>query len=66
MEQEHSDERSIPLGMSRRRLLALGAGGAIGLAALAAYLLYSRIMGIPELPQTVRLLRAALRRGGDA
>jgi hypothetical protein len=38
----------------------------VGLAALAAYLLYSRIMGIPELPQAVRLLRAASRRGGEA
>ena len=45
--------------------LAPNMAGAVGLAALASYLLYSRIMGIPELPQAVRLLRAAVRRGGE-
>jgi putative peptidoglycan lipid II flippase len=33
-----------------------------GLAALAAYLLYSRLLRVPELPQTLDLLRGLLRR----
>lgn len=54
------------IGESPGRLVMLLAGGVVGLVALATYLLYSRIMGIPELPQTLRLLRAAVRRGGEA
>lgn len=54
------------VGDAPGRLVMLLSGGAVGLAALAVYLLYSRIMGIPELPQAVRLLRAASRRGGAA
>ena len=54
------------IGDTPGRLVMLVAGGAVGLAALASYLLYSRIMGIPELPQAVRLLRAASRRGDGA
>jgi len=54
------------IGAAPGRLVMLLAGGAVGLAALASYLLYSRIMGIPELPQAVRLLRAASRRGDGA
>jgi putative peptidoglycan lipid II flippase len=58
---------SDAIGGAPGRLLTLIAGGAVGLAALGVYLLYSRIMGIPELPQAVRLLRAAAsRRGGEA
>lgn len=55
---------SSVIGPAPGRLLMLVASGAVGLAALAAYLLYSRLMGIPELPQALRLLRAALQRGG--
>lgn len=54
------------LGDDPGRLGSLLEGTLIGLAALAIYLLYSRIMRIPELTQTLRLVRAALRRGGDA
>jgi len=54
------------VGVAPGRLAMLVAGGAVGLVALATYLLYSRIMGTPELPQAVRLLRAASRRGGGA
>jgi putative peptidoglycan lipid II flippase len=54
------------IGDTPGRLMTLVAGGVVGLAALATYLLYSRIMGIPELPQAVRLLRAGTRRGGEA
>ncbi len=54
------------IGASPGRIVTLVAASAVGLAALVVYLLYSRIMGIPELPQAVRLLRAALRRGGEA
>ena len=54
------------IGDAPGRLVMLLAGGAVGLAALASYLLYSRIMGIPELPQAVRLLRAGSRRGDGA
>jgi putative peptidoglycan lipid II flippase len=57
---------SSAIGGAPGRLMTLVAGGAVGLAALASYLLYSRIMGIPELPQAMRLLRAASRRGGEA
>jgi putative peptidoglycan lipid II flippase len=57
---------SSAIGTAPGRLATLVAAAIVGLAALAAYLLYSRIMGIPELPQTLRLLRAALRRGGGA
>jgi putative peptidoglycan lipid II flippase len=56
---------SDAIGAAPGRWLTLVAGGAVGLAAIASYLLYSRIMGIPELPQAVRLLRAAVRRGGE-
>jgi putative peptidoglycan lipid II flippase len=54
------------IGATPGRLVLLVAGGSVGLAALAVYLLYSRVMGIPELPQALRLLRAASRRGGEA
>lgn len=54
------------IGASPGRIVTLVAASAVGLAALVVYLLYSRIMGIPELPQAVRLLRAALRPGGQA
>jgi putative peptidoglycan lipid II flippase len=54
------------IGEAPGRLVMLLAGGLVGLAALVTYLLYSRIMGIPELPQAMRLLRAASRRGGGA
>ena len=54
------------IGPTPGRLVMLIAGGTVGLAALAVYLLYSRLMGIPELPQAMRLLRAASRRGGEA
>jgi putative peptidoglycan lipid II flippase len=53
------------IGASPGRFVMLVAGGGVGLAALAVYLLYSRLMGIPELPQAIRLLRAASRRGGE-
>lgn len=57
---------SSAVGPSPGRLVALVGASVVGLVALTTYLLYSRIMGIPELPQAVRLLRAALRRGGEA
>jgi hypothetical protein len=54
------------VGESPGRLMSLVMGTVIGLAALASYLLYSRFMRIPELTQTLRLVRAALHRGADA
>lgn len=54
------------VGESPGRLVTLLGASVVGLAALTTYLLYSRLMGIPELPQAMRLLRAALRRGGEA
>jgi putative peptidoglycan lipid II flippase len=53
-------------GATPGRLATFIGGATVGLAALVTYLLYSRIMRIPELTQTLRLVRAALHRGGDA
>ena len=53
------------VGESPGRLASLAEGAIVGLASLGSYLLYSRIMGIPELTQSLRLARAAFRRGGD-
>jgi putative peptidoglycan lipid II flippase len=39
---------------------------AAGLAAAAVYLVYSRLLRVPELPQAFDLLRGSLRRGGTA
>lgn len=54
------------VGATPGRLMTFVGASGVGLTALVTYLLYSRVMGIPELPQALRLLRAALRRGGDA
>lgn len=50
------------LGPRVRSLVELAVAGS---AALAVYLLYSRLMRVPELPQSLRLARSALRRGGE-
>jgi putative peptidoglycan lipid II flippase len=54
------------VGDSPGRLMSLVIGSVVGLAALGCYLLYSRVMRIPELTQSLRLVRAALHRGADA
>jgi putative peptidoglycan lipid II flippase len=50
------------LGPRVRSFVELAVAGS---AALAVYLLYSRLMRVPELPQSLRLARSALRRGGE-
>ena len=35
----------------------------VGPVSLASYLLYSRLMRIPELSQSIRLVRSAIHRG---
>jgi len=59
---------SSAVGPSPGRLVALVGASVVGLVALTTYLLYSRIMGIPELPQAVRLpgCAPAVARGQDA
>jgi hypothetical protein len=54
------------LGDDPGRLASLAVGAVVGLVSLACYLLYSRLMRIPELTQSLRLVRAALHRGADA
>jgi putative peptidoglycan lipid II flippase len=51
------------LGPSTGRLDALIELAIVGPISLAAYLLYSRLMRIPELSQSVRLVRSAIHRG---
>ncbi len=51
------------LGVSTSRLDALVELLVAGSISLAAYLLYSRLMRIPELSQSVRLVRSAIHRG---
>jgi putative peptidoglycan lipid II flippase len=51
------------LGQSTGRLDALVELVIAGSISLASYLLYSRLMRIPELSQSIRLVRSAVRRG---
>ncbi len=51
------------LGPSTGRLDALIELVIVGPISLAAYLLYSRLMRIPELSQSIRLVRSAIHRG---
>jgi peptidoglycan biosynthesis protein MviN/MurJ (putative lipid II flippase) len=51
------------LGVSTSRIDALVELLVAGSISLAAYLLYSRLMRIPELSQSVRLVRSAIHRG---
>ncbi len=51
------------LGPSTGRLDALIELAIVGPVSLATYLLYSRLMRIPELSQSVRLVRSAIHRG---
>ncbi len=53
-----------PLGGLGPRVRSLVELLVAGLGALAVYLLYSRLMRVPELPQSLRLARSALRGGG--
>jgi putative peptidoglycan lipid II flippase len=51
------------LGDSSGRGAALVELALVGPVSLACYLLYSRLMRIPELSQSIRLVRSAIRRG---
>ena len=51
------------LGGSAGRAAALVELAVVGPISLACYLLYSRLMRIPELSQSIRLVRSAFRRG---
>ena len=50
-------------GAAAGRLDALVQLAVVGPITLASYLLYSRLMRIPELSQSVRLARSAIHRG---